>query len=218
MTTPEPREARVVHARSSPVAGPIARTLSRLFLRLYGWKVEGTLPPSVKGVAIAAPHTTNWDMPFMLAVSFQLGVRPSWLGKRELFRWPFGGFMRWLGGLPVDRGARSNLVAQVVERFEEVDRLFLVIPPSGTRRRATHWKSGFYHVARGAGVPILCTFLDYRRKVGGIGPILMPTGDVRADMEVIRAFYSGVTGLYPQNTTPPYLPEEDVTAPQVAEG
>ena len=172
----------------------------------------------MKGVAIAAPHTSNWDMPLMLAVSFQLGVRPSWLGKRELFRRPFGGFMRWLGGLPVDRGTRGNLVAQVVDQFAEVDRLFLVIPPSATRRRATHWKSGFYHVARGAGVPILCTFLDYRRKVGGVGPVFVPTGDIAADMEVIRAFYAGVTGRYPQNATPPYLPEEDVTAPHAAEG
>jgi 1-acyl-sn-glycerol-3-phosphate acyltransferase len=206
-----------VRARPSALAGPFARTLARAFLWLYGWKVEGVLPSSVKGVAIAAPHTTNWDLPFMLAVSFRLGVRPSWLGKRELFRWPFGSFMRWLGGLPVDRSARGNLVAQVVERFEEVDRLFLVIPPSATRRRATHWKSGFYHVARGARVPILCTYLDYARKVGGIGPVFVPTGDVRADMEVIRTFYAGVTGLYPQNATPPYLPEEDVTPPQVAE-
>jgi 1-acyl-sn-glycerol-3-phosphate acyltransferase len=205
-------------ARSSALAGPVARSLARLFLWLYGWKVEGSLPPSVKGVAIAAPHTSNWDLPFMLAVSFQLGVRPSWLGKRELFRWPFGRFMRWLGGLPVDRGTRSNLVAQVVERFEDVDRLFLVIPPSATRGRASHWKSGFYHIARGAGVPILCAFLDYGRKVGGIGPVLRPTGEVRADMELIRTFYAGVAGLHPEFATPPYLPEEDVTPPQVAEG
>ena len=209
---------RAVRARPSAVAGPIARGLARVFLRLYGWKVEGALPPSVKGIAIAAPHTSNWDMPFMLAVSFLLGVRPSWLGKRELFRWPFGGFMRWLGGIPVDRRKSTNLVAQVVECFADVDRLFLVIPPSGTRRRATHWKSGFYHIARGARVPVLCTFLDYRRKVGGIGPVFVPTGDVRADMEVIRTFYGGVAGLHPRNATPAYLPEEDVTPPQAAEG
>jgi 1-acyl-sn-glycerol-3-phosphate acyltransferase len=211
-------QAAAVRARSSAVPGRLARSLARAFLWVYGWKVEGALPPSVKGVAIAAPHTSNWDLPFMLAVSFQLGVRPSWLGKRELFRWPFGGFMRWLGGLPVDRSSRSNLVAQVVERFDEVDRLFLVIPPSGTRGRAVHWKSGFYHVARGAGVPILCAFLDYRRKVGGVGPIFVPTGDVRADMGLIRAFYAGVTGLYPRHATPPYLPEEDVLPPRMAEG
>jgi 1-acyl-sn-glycerol-3-phosphate acyltransferase len=149
----------------------------------------------------------------MLAVAYRLGVRPSWLGKRQLFRPPFGGFMRWLGGISVDRSARTNMVAQVVERFSDVDRLFLVIPPSATRHRAAHWKSGFYHIARGANVPILCTFLDYTRKVGGIGPAVVPSGDVRADMDVIRAFYEGVEGRYPQNHTPIYLPEE--APPQV---
>lgn len=152
----------------------------------------------------------------MLAVSFRLGIRPSWLGKRELFRWPFGGFMRWLGGLPVDRSSRTNLVAQVVEQFQDIERLFLVIPPSGTRRRAEHWKSGFYHIARGAGIPIICAFLDYRRKVGGVGTVVMPSDDLRADMDVIRAFYKDIQGRYPQHQTPMYLPEEDVRAPQAA--
>ncbi len=201
--TPAPR------AKASPLAGPIARGLARLWLWFFGWKVEGSLPSGVKAVAIAVPHTSNWDMPFMLAVSFRLGVRPSWLGKRELFRWPFGGFMRWLGGMPVDRGSRSNLVAQVVDQFQDIERLFLVIPPSGTRRRAAHWKSGFYHIARGARVPILCTFLDYTRKVGGVGPSVLPSGDVRADMNIIREFYKDIAGRYPQHQTPIYLPDED---------
>jgi 1-acyl-sn-glycerol-3-phosphate acyltransferase len=126
--------------------------------------------------------------------------------------------MRWLGGIPVDRSARTNLVAQVVERFADVDRLFLVIPPSGTRHKAAHWKSGFYHIARGAGVPILCTFLDYTRKVGGIGLTIMPSGDVPADMDKIRAFYEGVEGLYPQNHTPIYLPEESPPPVRAAGG
>jgi 1-acyl-sn-glycerol-3-phosphate acyltransferase len=148
-------------------------------------------------------------MPFMLAMAFNYGIRPSWLGKRQIFRKPFGRLMRWLGGIPVDRSKSTNLVAQVVERFGELDRLFLVIPPSATRHKAPHWKSGFYHIARGAGVPILCTFLDYSRKVGGIGPAIMPSGDVRADMDAIRAFYEGIQGRYPENHTPIYLPEED---------
>jgi 1-acyl-sn-glycerol-3-phosphate acyltransferase len=210
MTTTPPPSARV---KTTPPAGPIARALARAWLWLFGWRVEGTLPPGIKAVAIAYPHTTNWDLPFMLAVAYRLGVRPSWLGKRQIFRRPFGGFMRWLGGIPVDRSARTNMVAQVVERFAEIDRLFLVIPPSATRHKAAHWKSGFYHIARGAGVPILCTFLDYTRKVGGIGPVVTPSGDVRADMDRIRAFYAGIEGRYPQNQTPIYLPEED--PPQV---
>lgn len=218
MTTTPPSPSHRQAMKTTPLAGPIARTLARLWLWFFGWKVEGSLPPGIKAVAIAYPHTTNWDMPFMLAVAYRLGVRPSWLGKRQIFRAPFGGFMRWLGGIPVDRSARTNMVAQVVERFGEVDRLFLVIPPSATRKKAAHWKSGFYHIARGAGVPILCTFLDYSRKVGGIGTVLMPTGDVRADMDVIRAFYEGVRGRYPENHTPIYLPEEDPPQVRAAAG
>lgn len=191
------------------ISGRFARALGHLVLRLVGWRVEGTLPAGTKAVVVAAPHTSNWDMPLMLAVAYVVGVRPSWLGKRELFRWPFGGFMRRLGGIPVDRGTSSNLVGQVVDAFRRVERMYVVIPPSATRSRATHWKSGFYHIARGAGVPILCAFLDYRRKVGGVGPVVVDSGDVRADMEVIRSFYATVTAKYPQKTTPARLLEED---------
>ncbi|MEB2285067.1 MAG: hypothetical protein B6D46_10020 [Polyangiaceae bacterium UTPRO1] len=208
MTLPRSSSPQPAVEASRPT-GPIARGLARAWLWCFGWKVEGALPLGVKAVAIAYPHTTNWDMPFMLAVAYRLGVRPSWLGKRQIFRAPFGRFMRWLGGIPVDRSARTNMVAQVVERFAAVESLFLVIPPSATRRKAAHWRSGFYHIARSAGVPILCTFLDYGRKVGGIGLVVHPTGDVRADMDRIRAFYQGIQGRYPENHTPIYLPEED---------
>jgi 1-acyl-sn-glycerol-3-phosphate acyltransferase len=213
MTTSPPPSPTYPTFRKTPPAGPLARALGRAWLWFFGWKMEGSVPPSIRAVAIAYPHTSNWDMPFMLAIAYCLGIRPSWLGKRQLFRKPFGRFMRWLGGIPVDRSARTNMVAQVVERFGEIDRLFLVIPPSGTRHKAAHWKSGFYHIAKGAEVPVLCTFLDYKRKVGGIGPAVVPSDDIRADMDVIRAFYEGVEGRYPQNHTPIYLPEED--PPQV---
>ena len=198
---------------SSRGAGRFTRGLGGLYLRLSGWRVEGRFPDAAKAVVIAAPHTSNWDLPLMLAVAYVLGIRPAWLGKRELFRWPFGWLMRRLGGLPVDRGARQNLVQQAVDRFDAVDRLHLVIPPSGTRRRATHWRSGFYHIARGARVPIVCGFLDYRRKVGGIGPALTPSGDLAADMVDLRAFYADITGKFPASTTPVRLLEEDESEP-----
>ncbi len=189
--------------------GPIPRLLGALHLRLFGWRVEGALPASIaKAVVVAAPHTSNWDLPFMLAVAFVLGVRPSWLGKRELFRAPFGWAMRALGGIPVDRGRRTNLVEQAVGRFGAAERLFLVIPPAGTRSMVKHWKSGFYHIARGARVPIVCAFLDYGRKVGGIRGIVEPTGDVGADMRRLRAFYADVRGKYPEQATPIQLLEE----------
>ena len=184
-----------------------------LFLRLSGWRVEGSLPVGVtRAVVIAAPHTTNWDLPYMLAVSYVLGVRPSWLGKRELFRAPFGGLMRWLGGIPVDRDRRMNLVEQAAGRLREADRLFLVIPPSGTRSRAAHWRSGFYHIARTARVPIVCAFLDYATKTGGIGPVFVPSNDLGSDMDRLRLFYRDVRGKYPDNETPIRLSEEDAAA------
>ena len=192
--------------------GRLARGLGRLYLRLTGWRVEGRIPDTARAVVIAAPHTSNWDLPIMLAVSYVLGIRPAWLGKKELFRWPFGGVMRWLGGLPVDRRIRQNHVQQAIAAFATADRLFLVIPPSGTRSRATHWKSGFYYIARGARVPIMCAFLDYRRKVGGIGPVLMASSSVAADMAEIREFYTGITGRYPELQTPVRLLEEDEPA------
>ena len=191
-------------------SGWLTRRAGALYLRLFGWRVEGRLPAGTKAVAIAAPHTSNWDLPFMLAVSYVLGVKPSWLGKRQLFRRPFGGFMRRLGGIPVDRDRRTNLVQQVVDHFATVDRLFLVIPPSGTRRRAEYWKSGFYHIARSADVPIICAFLDYHRKVGGVGPTIVPSGDVAVDMQIIRDFYDGITAKYPALTSPVRLRDEDV--------
>lgn len=145
----------------------------------------------------------------MLAVAYALGVKPSWLGKRELFRWPFGWVLRRLGGVPVDRRARQGLVGEAVARFAEAEHLFLVIPPSGTRARAAHWKSGFYQVALGATVPIVCAYLDYHERVGGIGLVLTPSGNVRADMDRIRAFYAPKRGKYPTQATPVRLREEE---------
>lgn len=203
-----------VHGR--PPAGWFARTLGKIWMGVAGWKVVGQMPDVPRMVIIAVPHTTNWDLPYMLAAGFQLGIRPAWLGKRELFRWPFGWFMRFLGGIPVDRSKRTNLVQQVTERFKEVEYLYLVIPPSGTRSRAPHWKSGFYHIAAAAGVPIVCSFLDYSRRVAGIGPVFHPSGDLAADMDKIRAFYGPIRGKFPEKETPIRLPEEET--PSAATG
>jgi 1-acyl-sn-glycerol-3-phosphate acyltransferase len=174
--------------------------------------VAGALPACRRAVVVAAPHTSNWDLPYMLAVAYALGVKPSWLGKREAFRGPLGWVLRRLGGVPVDRGAPRGLVGEVVARFAEAEELFLVIPPSGTRGRAEHWKSGFYHMARGAGVPIVCAYLDYGERVGGVGLVLTPSGSVRADMDRIRAFYASKRGKYPAQATPVRLREEETDA------
>ncbi len=171
--------------------------IGRFYVWLVGWRIEGQKPDVAKYVLIAAPHTSNWDFPIMLAMSWVLGMRVNWMGKHTLFRFPFGPLMRWLGGVSVDRRSRHNTVQQIVNEFARRDDLVLLVPPEGTRRRADYWKSGFYYMALGAGVPLVFGFLDYRRKVGGIGPTYYPTGDVERDLEVIRRFYEPIGPKYP---------------------
>jgi 1-acyl-sn-glycerol-3-phosphate acyltransferase len=154
---------------------------------------------------IAAPHTSNWDLPVLLSLAFALGVKASWLGKHTLFRRPFGFLFRWMGGIPVYRSASKNMVAQSVEMFRNSEKLILTIPPEGTRSKVSYWKSGFYYIALGAEVPIAMAFIDYKRKTSGVGPTLYPTGDIEADMEVIRNFYANVTAKYPDKAGLPEL-------------
>jgi 1-acyl-sn-glycerol-3-phosphate acyltransferase len=149
-------------------------------------------------VLVVAPHTSNWDFPVMIALAVALRIKVTWMGKHTLFRPPFGWLMRRLDGLPIDRGARHNIVEQAVESFRTHERLVLAILPEGTRKRTPYWKSGFYHIARGANVPIALGFADYRRKAGGIGRVIELSGDVDADMAIIREFYSGMTGKRPE--------------------
>lgn len=190
-----------------PVLRGLLRALSILYLKIIGWRKVGNLPDIPQYVIIVAPHTSNWDFPIGLAFAFALKIRGYWLGKDSLFRWPFRGFFRWLGGIPIDRSKSSDVVAQMVQIFRERARLTMVLAPEGTRKKVSYWKSGFYHIARGANVPIVLAFLDYFRKAGGIGPVFKPTGDIEADMEFIRAFYKTVTGKYPEKQcTPAFMP------------
>lgn len=184
----------------TPVIRTLARWLSIILLYLSGWRVEGRLPDHPKFVLIAAPHTSNWDFPIMLFIAFAFKAKLYWMGKAELFRRPFNGLFKWLGGIPIVRSRSNNVVSQSIRQFNENDRLILTVPPSGTRKRVLYWKSGFYHIAHGAGVPIALGFLDYRLKVGGIGPVVEPTGDIGADMEIIKAFYADITGKHPEKT------------------
>jgi 1-acyl-sn-glycerol-3-phosphate acyltransferase len=171
--------------------------LANMILRLFGWRAIGSLADYPKCVIIVAPHTSNWDFPVLMLVKIALRLKVTWMGKHTLFRPPFGWIMRRLGGMPIDRSVRHNMVEQAVEAFRTRDRMLLAIPPEGTRKRTPYWKSGFYHIAVGAQVPIAFGFADYRRKVGGIGGVMMPSGDVDADMAQIRDFYSGIVGQRP---------------------
>ncbi len=181
----------------TPVIRTLVRWFSIVFLWINGWRATGSLPKTSKLVLIAAPHTTNWDLPYMLFIAFVLRAKIYWMGKDAIFRWPFGSLFKWLGGIPVDRSKANNVVAQSIEQFAKNDSLVLTVPPAGTRKRVLNWKTGFYHIANGAGVPIAMGFLDYKRKVGGIGSVLQPTGDIEADMQIIRSFYQDISGKYP---------------------
>ena len=189
--------------------------LANMVLKLFGWRAEGSLADYSSCVLVVAPHTSNWDFPVMLLLAVALRLKVTWMGKHSLFRPPFGWIMRRLGGLPINRSARHNMVQQAVNSFRTHDRLMLAILPEGTRKRAPYWKSGFYHIALGAQVPIALGFADYRRKVGGIGRVIMPSGDVDADMALIRDFYSEIIGKRPDQFGEIRLKsqEEDARAP-----
>jgi 1-acyl-sn-glycerol-3-phosphate acyltransferase len=180
----------------TPVVNTLLRAFSVGFLTLTGWKIEGQLPAGRdKCVFIAAPHTSNWDLPYTLMVAFSLKLSIYWMGKEQIFKPPFRGLMMWLGGIPVNRSQSSNLVDASIAAIRQADGpLQLVVPPEGTRSKTRYWKTGFYYIALGAGVPIVMAYMDYQKKISGLGPVFEPTGDVEADMASIKAFYAPFKG------------------------
>lgn len=200
------RSARVTH--HGPASSVLLYGFARAYLKAFGWKLEGDMPPLDKAIFIAAPHTSAWDAPFMLAVAWSFRMRLSFIAKHTLLEGMTGSFMKWLGAVPVDRRAPLGQVAQIVERMNESGGMFLAIAPEGTRALSDCWKSGFYRMAEGAKVPIVCGFLDYERKVGGLGPTFVPSGDIVKDMDRIRAFYQGIRGHKPDQFGTPRLREE----------
>jgi 1-acyl-sn-glycerol-3-phosphate acyltransferase len=180
----------------TPVVNTLLRTASHAFLRINGWTVQGSLPEEAgKCVLIAAPHTSNWDLPYTLVCAFVMRLNIRWMGKRSIFRFPFGTLMRWLGGIAVDRNKSNNLVSASAAALVAAEGpVQLVVPPEGTRGKTRHWKTGFYFIALEARVPIILTSLDYRRKLAVLGPVFLPTGHVEADMAAIKRHYAGVQG------------------------
>jgi 1-acyl-sn-glycerol-3-phosphate acyltransferase len=181
---------------TTPGVNTVLRWGSVRLLRWLGWTVTGSLPADQpKCVLIGAPHTSNWDLPYTLMVAFVLRLNVRWMGKAQLFRWPFGPVMRWLGGIAVDRSQTNNLVAASAQAIRDADGAFqLVVPPEGTRGSTTRWRTGFYFIAQQAGVPIVMAYMDYPRKLSGLGPVFTPTGDVDADMASIRDYYAQFRG------------------------
>jgi 1-acyl-sn-glycerol-3-phosphate acyltransferase len=178
--------------------GRVAAAVGRLAMGLSGWRVEGSVPDLPKMVLIVAPHTSNWDFLTGLWAKLALRLGARFVGKHTLFHWPLGTFMRWLGGVPVDRSAAAGFVGEAARALREADRMVLVIAPEGTRRRAA-WKSGFYRIAVEAEVPILPVGFDYRRKVVCFGPLFRPTGDYEKDLAAIRAHFSPEMARVPAN-------------------
>jgi len=189
------------------------KRISKLILRLVGWRMVGEVP-GPQCILIGAPHTSNWDFILAILAFWALGIDGRWVGKHTIFRRPFGGFMRRLGGIPLNRSTTHDFVPEVVEWFEREPELTLCIAPEGTRSRKDYWRSGFYWIAHGAGVPIALGFLDYENRVGGIGDSFIPTGDIKADMKRVRRFYSGLHGKYPEKLSPVRVRAASETPPR----
>lgn len=176
--------------------------LARLTLRLFGWKVVKVLPEEKKYLVIGAPHTSNWDFPLGLLALGAMNLKLCWVGKHTLFKWPFGYFFKALGGIPVDRTVHTGFIHKIAELYRDSDSLTLTMAPEGTRSKTEYWKSGFYHIAMEANIPIALGFLDYPNKTLGIGKYFTPTGDTEKDMQVIVEFYSPIKGKYPEKQGP----------------
>jgi len=172
--------------------------LAKLLFRVCGWKTEGTVHQPARFVIIAAPHTSNWDAFIMLTAGYIFRVKIGWFVKDAAFVFPLGLLVRAFGGIPIDRTTRRNVVGQAVARFAQSERLILAVPPEATRKKSSTWKTGFYHIARGADVPIVLGYIDYKRRVAGLGPAFIPTGNIEADFRVFEQFYASVTPKFPE--------------------
>jgi 1-acyl-sn-glycerol-3-phosphate acyltransferase len=172
------------------------RQVFRACVDASGWRLEGELPDVPKLVLIVAPHSSWWDGIWGLLFKVALGADVAFMAKHELFHWPLGGLLRTLGGVPIERTAATDVVGQMVERFRASERLWLGIEPEGTRKAVSKWKSGFWHIARQSGVPILPGYFDYPRKVIGLGPLFTPGDDKDADIATLRAFYAPFKGRH----------------------
>jgi 1-acyl-sn-glycerol-3-phosphate acyltransferase len=187
-------------ARPAPSTGPLAdvtRFVCAIYLRLAGWKVRGDWPNLRKAVLVAAPHTSSWDGLNMLATAGFYRVRLRWMGKRSLTKGPFGWLMTSLGCVPIDRSSANDVVRAMAEAFAAEEHMILAVPPEGTRSAVREWKTGFYHIARAAGVPLILSVLDYGTKTVSLAGVVTPSGDYEADLPVIRSHYANAVGLRP---------------------
>ena len=176
------------------------KLISKIYLWLIGWKIDGAISPEVrKCVLVAVPHTSNYDFPIARAILYVMDVKLRYLIKKEWMIFPLNFLFKASGAIGVDREKSSNLVEAIVDIINNADDMVIVIPAEGTRKLVKKWKMGFYYAALGAGVPIVMSYLDYEKKVGGIGPMFYPTGNVAEDMHQMREFYKNIVPKYPEN-------------------
>lgn len=185
-----------------------SRFLANAYWKISKWK-PATTPAPDQGIILGAPHTSNWDFVLMLVTGWKMGLSFKWLGKSQMFPKPVASLMRALGGIPVDRSRPYGLVEDLVRRAEAGEKYLLVITPEGTRGETEYWKSGFYRIARQANLPVVLGYVDRENMMAGIGPTIELSGDVPADMGVIREFYAGKRGVREKKLYPPRLREED---------
>nr|WP_098469771.1 1-acyl-sn-glycerol-3-phosphate acyltransferase [Serinibacter salmoneus] len=195
------------------VSTSVRAGVAAVFWRFSRWEYRSDPQPETTRILLGAPHTSNWDFIYMLAITWRLRIRVKWLGKQQLFAGWRGPIMRALGGIPVDRANPASVVSEILQAQREAP-FSLVVTPDGTRKGATHWKSGFYRIARAADLPVGLGYIDRPTRTTGIGPTITLTGDVAADMERIRAFYADKAGYTPENRIEPRLRDE---SPDVGE-
>lgn len=186
----------------------LRRILSRIFWAFSRWKLVSEPAPTRPTILIGAPHTSNWDFVLMLGIAWRLGIDVRWLGKKSLFAGWRGPIMKRLGGIPVDRENPARIVGEVVAGVHQGEVFGLVVTPDGTRGGHTHWKSGFYRIARETGMPVTLGYVDRTTMTTGLGPTLDLTGDVSADMDRVRAFYADKSGFRPELRVEPRLRDE----------
>lgn len=188
----------------------IPRALARAIFKVSGWHhVSEPVPRDGVSILLGAPHTSNWDFIAMLAITGEQGLPIKYLGKDGLFRKPFGGLMRMLGGIPVNRSNPARVVEEVVARMTAGEHFYLVVTPEGTRAKVPYWKSGFYRIALATGAPVTLGYIDRPSKTTGLGPTFTLSGDVSKDMDFIREFYADKRGWHPELRTAPRMREED---------
>ena len=186
--------------------------LAKTILKLSGWHLDASLPKEKKFVLIGAPHTSNWDLPIGLLCFWSVPIHLTWVGKKQLFVGPLNNFFRMLGGIPVDRSVHTGFIEQISHQFDTREEMIFGLTPEGTRSRTAYWKTGFYHIALQAKVPVCFAYIDYPSHTIGFGEMLYPSGEIEKDFEKIKLFYADKKGKYPEKQGPVKIKNDKLAA------